>query len=85
MDADNQVSSNSPCSPCSAPALPLSPAAPSPPVSPFPSQPQSPPPPCSSKGFLDFFVPGGKVLQTKLVHAACTIYPWTPTLPPPVK
>ncbi|KAG1674858.1 hypothetical protein FOA52_015246 [Chlamydomonas sp. UWO 241] len=37
------------------------------------------------QGFLDYFVPGGDVLQDKLLKAVCTIYPWSAMLPPPVK
>ena len=37
------------------------------------------------QGFLDYFSPGGGVggkVQDSLVKAACTIYPWSPDLPP---
>eukprot|EP00955_Chlamydomonas_euryale_P074893 362159-Chlamydomonas_euryale.AAC.19 len=41
--------------------------------------------PMCVQGFLDFFIPGGEVLQDKLLKAVCTIYPWTKNLPLPVK
>eukprot|EP00798_Chlamydomonas_sp_ICE-L_P007053 gene7053-148_t len=37
------------------------------------------------QGFLNLFMPGDGALQDKLLKAVCTIYPWTPALPPPVQ